>query len=185
MPVEKRKVSRFELLMDAGFGAQKAGDILIRAFARTGRDVYIEPMIPAEISPPPRTWAALSGSLIRVASFNLTNSGNNTDLMLASHEIVLERRLADEEYNPQCRILLDIGAKKTNEESYERVCKKVSQIGLKVYPFEVNNEAQNIIKQLLGKGRHMYYLGMLSSVYSMPEDVIIREIKLTFGSKLK
>ena len=55
MPAEKRHVSRFELVMDAGFGAQKAGDILIRALARTGRDVYIEPIIPAEISPPART----------------------------------------------------------------------------------------------------------------------------------
>ena len=55
MAVEKKNVVRFELLMDAGYGAQKAGDILIRAFARTNRDVYIEPMIPAEISPPART----------------------------------------------------------------------------------------------------------------------------------
>ena len=96
MSVEKRKVSRFELLMDAGYGAQKAGDILIRAFARTNRDVYIEPMIPAEISPPPRSREALSGSLIRVANFNLTNIGNSTDLILASHEVVLDRRLDDE-----------------------------------------------------------------------------------------
>ncbi|PIW63419.1 MAG: hypothetical protein COW13_01860, partial [Candidatus Omnitrophica bacterium CG12_big_fil_rev_8_21_14_0_65_50_5] len=48
-------VTRFELLMDAGFGAQKAGDILVQAFAHTGRFVYIEPMIPAEISPPSRS----------------------------------------------------------------------------------------------------------------------------------
>ena len=33
MSVENKKVCRFELLMDAGFGAQKAGDILISAFA--------------------------------------------------------------------------------------------------------------------------------------------------------
>ena len=38
--------------MDAGFGAQKAGDILIQAFVASGKYVYIEPMIPAEISPP-------------------------------------------------------------------------------------------------------------------------------------
>jgi len=55
MSKDKQHVQRFELLMDAGFGAQKAGDILIRAFAKVGRYVYIEPMIPAEISPPPRT----------------------------------------------------------------------------------------------------------------------------------
>ena len=58
MTVHKVRVSRFELLMDAGFGAQKAGDILISAFAHMGRYVYIEPMIPAEISPPARSRPA-------------------------------------------------------------------------------------------------------------------------------
>ena len=51
MSEEVLHIARFELLMDAGFGAQKAGDILIRAFAHTGRKVFIEPMIPAEIEP--------------------------------------------------------------------------------------------------------------------------------------
>ena len=76
MALEKRSVTRFELLMDAGFGAQKAGDILIKAFAKSAKYVYIEPMIPAEISPPPRTRPALSGVIIRVADFDITNIGN-------------------------------------------------------------------------------------------------------------
>jgi len=185
MPVEKTKVSRFELLMDAGYGAQKAGDILIRAFARTNRDVYIEPMIPAEISPPPRTPEALSGSLIRVADFNLTNIGNSTDLILASHEIVLNRRLDDEEYSSNCRILLDTGDQKLNEDAYKQVYKRVTRLGLTIYPFEIDKEAQTIIRALLGKGLNMYYLGILSNIYSMPKDVIVNEIKLTFGKRLK
>ena len=69
--VNNVRVGRFELLMDAGFGAQKAGDILIRAFARMGKYVFIEPTIPAEISPPVRTRPALSGVIIRVAEFDL------------------------------------------------------------------------------------------------------------------
>ncbi|MCR4338223.1 MAG: hypothetical protein NUV91_10510, partial [Candidatus Omnitrophica bacterium] len=79
---ENKSISRFELLMDAGFGAQSAGDILNKALAKTGRYVYIEPMIPAEISPPPRTRPALSGVIIRVADFDITNIGNDTDLIL-------------------------------------------------------------------------------------------------------
>jgi len=185
MSIKKRRVTRFELLMDAGFGAQKAGDILITAFARTNRDVYIEPMIPAEISPPPRTREALSGSLIRVANFNLTNIGNSTDLILASHEIVLNRRLDDEEYSSDCHVLLDMGDQKTNQDSYEKVCKRVTQLGLLLHPFEIDNKAQATIKSLLGKGKNMYYLGMLSNIYSMPEDIIVNEIQLTFGKKLK
>ncbi len=184
MSVEKISVARFELLMDAGFGAQKAGDILIKAFAHTGRYVYIEPMIPAEISPPPRTRPALSGVIIRVADFDLKNIGNDTDIILASQEIVLDRRLDDNEHNPNCRVLLDMGDKKANEESYENVCKRVTKLGLSIYPFEVAQEAKIIIKDLQGRGKNMYYLGMLSAIYNVPEETMIEEIKDAFGKKL-
>jgi len=185
MSCEKVDVSRFELLMDAGFGAQKAGDILIKAFAHTGKHVFIEPMIPAEISPPARTRPALSGTIIRLATFDLKNIGHDTDLILASHEIVLDRRLDDYEHNPNCKILLDMGDKKNNEDSYEEVCKRVSKSELNFYPIEITEEASTLIKSLAGKGRNMYYLGILSHIYTMTEDVMIEEIKSTFGKKLK
>ncbi|OGW96176.1 MAG: hypothetical protein A2Z81_09530 [Omnitrophica WOR_2 bacterium GWA2_45_18] len=171
--------------MDAGFGAQKIGDILIQAMAKTGRYVYIEPMIPAEISPPPRTRAALSGVIIRVGDFDITNIGNNTDVILAAHEIVLDRRLDDEEHNPHCHILLDIGEKKNNEESYEQVCKRVTKLGLNLYPFEITSEASLLVKSLGGKGKNMFYMGMLGCIYNASVDAIINEIKLTFGKKLE
>ncbi|MCK5580837.1 MAG: 2-oxoacid:acceptor oxidoreductase family protein [Candidatus Omnitrophica bacterium] len=182
---EKKHISRFELLMDAGFGAQKAGDILINAFAKMGKYVYIEPMIPSEISPPPRTKPAMSGVIIRLADFDLTNIGNNTDLIIASHEIVLDRRLDDQETNPNCRVLLDMGDRNKNEESYEQVCRRVTKLGLHVFPFEIDDESKAIIKELSGKGKNMYYLGILSDIYNMSTEILINEIKETFQSKLK
>lgn len=181
---EQKSICRFELLMDAGFGAQKAGDILIRAFAKTGRYVYIEPMIPAEISPPPRTRPSLSGVIIRVADFDITNIGNDTDLILASHEIVLDRRLDDDETNPSCRVLLDMGHKESNPESYENVCKRIAKLGLSIFPFEIDKESKAIVTALTGKGENMYYLGMLSAIYNMPKEILVEEITLTFGKKL-
>ena len=185
MSKEQYHVSRFELLMDAGFGAQKAGDILIQAFAHSGKYVFIEPMIPAEISPPARSRPALSGVIIRVADFDLTNIGNDTDLILAQHEIVLDRRLDDEEHNPNCRVLLDMGDKKANEESYENVCKRASKAGLKVHHFEITDKAKDLIKGLAGKGKNMFYLGMLAEIYSVTEEALIAEITAIFGKKLK
>ncbi len=182
---EKKKISRFELLMDAGFGAQKAGDILISAFAATGKYVYIEPMIPAEISPPPRTRPALSGVIIRVADFDITNIGNDADLILASHEIVLDRRLDDAEHNPSCRVLLDMGDKAANEESYDKVCKRVHQLGLSIIPFEIDADSKTIIQSMAGAGTNMYYLGMLACIYSTPVDIVKVKIEKTFGKKLK
>lgn len=185
MSSQKVKVSRFELLMDAGFGAQKAGDILIRAFAHTGRHIFVEPMIPAEISPPARSRPALSGALIRVADFDLKNAGNDTDLILAQHEIVLDRRLDDGEFNSDCRIILDMGDKSKNEDSYEKVCKRLAKESLNVFPFEIPSEAKTLITAMQGKGKNMFYLGMLSAIYAISEDAMIAEIKGIFGKKLK
>src|SRR4029077_13738144 len=127
MSVEKRPVTRFELLMDAGTGAQKAGDILLGAFVAMGQYVYVEPMIPAEISPPARSRPALSGVIVRLADFDVTNIGNDTDLILASHEIVLDRRLDDGEFNTNCRILLDMGDRDGNLDSYQMVLKRCTK----------------------------------------------------------
>jgi 2-oxoglutarate ferredoxin oxidoreductase subunit alpha len=184
MSVENKSVHRFELLMDAGFGAQKAGDILVQAFVSAGKFVYIEPMIPAEISPPARTSPALSGVIIRVADFDVTNIGNNTDFMIAAHEIVLARRLSDDEHHPNCRILLDMGDKTANEESYETVLKRCTKEGLTVIPFELDDASQSILKELGGKGKNLYYLGMLAYIYNLDEEFVLPEVRKSF-KKLK
>ncbi len=185
MAVEKKSVTRFELLMDAGFGAQKAGDILLSAFVAMGKYVYVEPMIPAEISPPARSKAALSGIIIRLADFNVTNIGNDTDLIIASHEVVLDRRLEDKEYNSKCVILLDMGDQESNPDSYEMVLKRCTQEGLSVIPFHTDEVSKTVIKELGGKGQNLYYLGMLSYIYNMDEEIVKEQIKKTFGKKLK
>jgi 2-oxoglutarate ferredoxin oxidoreductase subunit alpha len=183
MPVEKRSVTRFELLMDAGFGAQKAGDILLSAFVAMGEYVYVEPMIPAEISPPPRTAPALSGIIIRLADFDVTNIGNDSDLILASHEIVLNRRLEDGEYNRHCSILLDIGHRASNPDSYDAVLKRCSDEGLSVTLFDIDDTSKALLAELNNKGLNLFYLGMLSYIYSMDEEIVKTEIEKTFGKK--
>ena len=185
MSLEKRPVTRFELLMDAGTGAQKAGDILLGAFVGMGQYVYVEPMIPAEISPPARSRPALSGVIIRLADFDVTNIGNDTDLILAAHEIVLDRRLDDNEFNPTAKILLDMGDQEANPDSYEMVLKRCTKLGLSVIPFNVDPESQTIVKELGGKGQNLHYLGMLSYIYNMDEEMVQKEIIKTFGKKLK
>jgi len=185
MSLEKRPVTRFELLMDAGYGAQKAGDILLGAFVAMGQYVYVEPMIPAEISPPARSRPALSGVIIRLADFDVTNIGNDTDLILAAHEIVLDRRLDDNEFNTNAKILLDMGDQEANPDSYEMVLKRCAKLGLSVIPFQVDAESQTIVKELGGKGQNLYYLGMLSYIYNMDEEMVQTEIVKTFGKKLK
>ncbi|MEI6438382.1 MAG: 2-oxoacid:acceptor oxidoreductase family protein [Candidatus Omnitrophota bacterium] len=183
MSVEKRSVTRFELLMDAGFGAQKAGDILLAAFVAMGEYVYVEPMIPAEISPPPRTPFALSGIIIRLADFDVTNIGNDTDLILASQEVALDRRLNDKEYNKKCVVLLDVGDREKNPASYDAVIKRCTDEGLTVTTFDLDQPSKDILGDISGKGRNLYYLGMLSFIYGMDEEIVKVEIEKTLGKK--
>jgi 2-oxoglutarate ferredoxin oxidoreductase subunit alpha len=171
---------RFEVIMDAGNGAQKAGDILINAFAKTGRYVYIEPMIPAEISPPKRTKYSMSGIVIRVADYDITNIGSGTDLMLVEHEILLDRRLDDKEYFPHATILLDMGEQAKNKDAYDAAMEKANAAGLKLIPFHMDDETKKIIGDLGGNGKNMFYLGMLARIFNFPKEQVIQEIRTTF-----
>lgn len=175
-----KDVLRFELIMDAGNGAQKAGDILIKAFAQSGRYVFIEPLIPAEISPPKRTPHSMSGAVIRVANYEITNIGSTSDIMLFEHEILLDRRLNDNDYTQGGLVLLDMAESKRNGDAYEAAIKRAEDAGLNVVKFDMDDESLEIIKELNGNGKNMFYLGMLSAVFSIDQNEMIEFIRLTF-----
>lgn len=171
---------RFELLMDAGNGAQKAGDILIKAFAKMGVFVYIEPIIPAEISPPKRTPHSLSGVVIRLSSTEITNIGSFSDIVVVEHEILLKRRFSDNEFDDNCIIFLDQGFRKRAEKEYQELELLAKDRGHKLIPFEINQEAEAIIKSLGGNGKNMFYLGILCNLFNVKKQTLIDFIRLTF-----
>lgn len=171
---------RFELIMDAGNGAQKAGDILINAFAKTGRYVYIEPMIPAEISPPKRTKYSMSGVVIRVADYDITNIGSGTDLMVVEHEILLDRRLDDREYHPGSTILLDMGDEAKNKDAYKAAMDRATSLGLKLIPFSMDDATRQTMASLGGNGKNMYYLGLLAQIFQVSKEELSQNIRQIF-----
>jgi len=171
---------RFELIMDAGNGAQKSGDILISAFAKSGNFVYIEPMIPAEISPPKRTKYSMSGVVIRVANFDVTNIGSGTDLMLFEHEILLQTRLDDKEYLPGATVLIDMGDEARNKDAYKAAIDRAESLGLKVIPFNMDDDSKKIMQDLGGNGKNMFYLGMLTRIFNVSKDQLKDAIRSTF-----
>ncbi len=171
---------RFELIMDAGNGAQKAGDILINTFAKTGRFVFIEPMIPAEISPPKRTPYSMSGVVIRVADYEINNIGSGTDLMLFEHEILLDRRLDDQEFLPGSIALLDMGDEPKSKEAYQAAMERAKNIGLKLIPFGMDDEAKKTMSELGGNGKNMFYLGILARIFSVSKEQLAQDIRQTF-----
>jgi len=176
----KKEIMRFELLMDAGNGAQKAGDILIKCFAKAGKHVFIEPLIPAEISPPKRTPHSMSGAVIRVSQHELTNIGSSTDIMFSEHEILLDRRLQDKEYTEGATVLLDLGDEKRAKDAYAAAIAKAQEAGLNVITFDMDEESQGLIRELNGNGKNMYYLGMLSALYQVSLEDVEGAVRSTF-----
>jgi len=176
----QKHVMRFEVIMDAGNGAQKAGDILIKTLAKSGRYVFIEPIIPAEISPPKRTPHSMSGAIIRVADFEISNIGSSTDLMLFEHEILLDRRLEDRDYEQNSIVLLDLAEEKRAKDAYATAIKKAKDLGLNVFTFHMDDDSLAHIKGLNGNGKNMYYMGMLASIYKISKEEMVAAIRSTF-----
>ena len=172
--------TRFELLMDAGNGAQKAGDILVTSLAKAGQYVFIEPIIPAEISPPKRTPHSMSGVVIRLSNQEITNIGDYSELMLVEHEILLERRLMDKEYAEKSLVLIDMGDEQRAPEAYESVMALARSKGLQVCPFRMDEEVQGIMKTLNGNGKNMFYLGMLTAFYHADKEDVEKAVRQTF-----
>ncbi len=181
----KTGLVRFELLMDAGDGAQKAGDILIKALARGGRYVFSEPIIPAEISPPRRTKFSMSGVIIRVADFDIISIGNDSDVIIAGHEILLSRRLEDQEYHIPCKVLLDMGDAEKNRDSYDQAINEATQKGLEVIPFHIDDQTRELMRSVKreagrGTGNNMYYLGIMTYLFDVNLDIVMSVIEKTF-----
>jgi 2-oxoglutarate ferredoxin oxidoreductase subunit alpha len=78
-----------------------------------------------------------------------------------------------------------MGDQEANPDSYETVLKRATKLGLNIIPFNVDPESRILVKELGGKGQNLYYLGMLSYIYNMDEEIVKSEILKTFGQKLK
>ena len=171
---------RFELLMDAGNGAQKAGDILIKALAKVGAYVFIEPIIPAEISPPKRTPYSLSGVVIRISNTEITNIGSDSNFILVEHDILAIKRLSELEYADDCEVLIDTSFESRTPEGYQQVKDICSKETMKYVPFSIDENAETLVKELHGNGKNMYFLGILSTIFKVNSDDVEKLIRDTF-----
>ncbi|MCB1863619.1 MAG: 2-oxoacid:acceptor oxidoreductase family protein, partial [Gammaproteobacteria bacterium] len=96
-----------EIVSDSGEGAQKAGQTFGSVSARMGNGVWTVEIIPAEIKPPARSPAGASGIRIRLGSKQVTNMGDQADLVVAFNEQVLYSRIANGAYKAGTVLLID------------------------------------------------------------------------------
>jgi len=191
MPVVKKKTTTIdqhvvEIISDSGEGAQRCGQALGAIAARMGNGVWTDEIIPAEIRPPARSVAGASGNRIRLGASRITNGGDHTDLVIAFNEQVLLGRVRAGELKPDCTILLE-GMWRENPDpaiadAYAGTYDKLIEAGYKVIEIPMERECRTMVADAR-RGKNMFALGILCSIYSLDLQVAREQIALTFGKK--
>jgi 2-oxoglutarate ferredoxin oxidoreductase subunit alpha len=175
-----------EIISDSGEGAQRCGQSLGSIAARMGNGIWTVEIIPAEIRPPARSVAGASGIRIRIGAGRITNGGDETDLVIAFNEQVLLGRVRDRELKPGCTILLESMWRESKDSkisaAYEETCDKLVAAGYKVREVPMERECLALVGDAR-RGKNMFALGMLCSIYSLDLELAREQIALTFGKK--
>ena len=175
-----------EVISDSGEGAQRCGQSLGAIAARMGIGTWTVEIIPAEIRPPARSVAGASGNRIRIGAGYITNGGDETDLVIAFNEQVLLGRVRAGELAPGCTILLESLWREHKDEavraSYAQTVERLAAAGYKVIEIPMGRECAAVVPNA-EKGKNMFALGMLCSIYSLELELAREQIALAFGKK--
>ena len=175
-----------EVISDSGEGAQRCGQSLGSIAARMGNGIWTVEIIPAEIRPPARSVAGASGNRIRMGSGRVTNGGDETDLVVAFNEQVLLGRVRDGELKPGCIILMESMWRTHSDPkivaSYVEAHDRLVAAGYRVYEIPMEQECRALIADAR-RGKNMFALGMLCSLYSLDLQLGREQIAITFGKK--
>jgi 2-oxoglutarate ferredoxin oxidoreductase subunit alpha len=184
--VQTLKEHIVEVISDSGEGAQRCGQSLGSIAARMGNGIWTVEIIPAEIRPPARSVAGASGNRIRIGAGPVTNGGDRTDLVVAFNEQVLLGRVRAGELKPGCTILLESLWREHKDLNiklaYNDVLEKLKNAGYRVHEIPMDAECRKL-GLAPERGKNMFVLGMLCSIYSLDLQLGRDQIALTFGKK--
>ena len=175
-----------EVISDSGEGAQRCGQSLGSIAARMGIGIWTVEIIPAEIRPPARSVAGASGNRIRLGAGRVTNGGDLTNLVVAFNEQALLGRVRAGELAPRCTILLESMWREHRDpairESYEKAVASLRSAKYNVIEIPMGRECNAVVPNA-EKGKNMFALGMLCSIYSLELGLAREQIALAFGKK--
>ena len=175
-----------EIVSDSGEGAQRCGQTFGAIASQMGLGVWTVEIIPAEIRPPARSVAGGSGNRIRLGSKRITNGGNETDLVIAFNEQVLLGRVRTGELKPGCTILLESMWREHKDpkivESFTETYDQLAKAGYKVVEIPMERQCKTILADSR-RGKNMFALGILCSIYSFDLKLAREQIAITFGKK--
>lgn len=175
-----------EIISDSGEGAQRCGQSLAALAARSGNGVWTVEIIPAEIQPPARSIAGASGSRVRLGSRPVTNGGDEADLVVAFNEQALIGRVRAGELKPGCRILLEDMWREHRDPAvaaaYAETHAELLAAGYRVVEVPMEQECRRIVSDPR-RGKNMFALGMLCSIYGFDPALAREQVARTFAKK--
>ena len=175
-----------EVVSDSGEGAQRCGQTFGAIAARMGNGIWTVEIIPAEIQPPARSIEGASGNRVRIGSRRITNGGDEADLVVAFNERVLLGRVREGELKPGCTILLESMWRDDRDEgvtrSYDATVRDLVASGYRVIEVPMDRASREIVGDPR-KGKNMFALGMLCSIYSLDLALAREQVARTFGKK--
>jgi 2-oxoglutarate/2-oxoacid ferredoxin oxidoreductase subunit alpha len=175
-----------EIISDSGEGAQRCGQSLAAIAARSGNGVWTVEIIPAEIQPPARSIAGASGNRVRLGTRPVTNGGDEADIVVAFNEQVLLGRVRAGELKPGARILLERMWREDRNPaiatSYAAAVDELVTAGYRVVEVPMEQECRRLVADPR-KGKNMFALGILCSIYGFPPEVARAEVARIFGKK--
>jgi 2-oxoglutarate ferredoxin oxidoreductase subunit alpha len=175
-----------EILSDSGEGAQRCGQAFAAIAARSGHGIWTVEIIPAEIQPPARSVAGASGNRIRLGGGPITNGGDEADLVVAFNEQVLVGRETAGELKPGCLVLLESMWREDRDatiaQAYVTVHADLVSRGYRVIEIPMERECRKLVPDPR-RGKNMFALGILCSIYRLDLQLGRDQIALTFGKK--
>ena len=175
-----------EVISDSGEGAQRCGQSLAAIAARSGNGIWTVEIIPAEIQPPARSVAGASGIRIRIGAKRVTNGGDQTDLAVAFNEQVLLGRVKAGELKKGATIILENLWRQHPDPavaaSYASTVTALREAAFHVVEAPLDQECRKLVTDPR-KGKNMFVLGMLCSIYSLDLKLARAQIAQIFGKK--
>lgn len=175
-----------EIVSDSGEGAQTCGQMFADICARNGNGVWTVEIIPAEIEPPSRSPAGASGNRIRLGSGPVNNAGDTADLVVALNEQVLYSRIDSGALRPGTIVLVDSSwGTHLNEDIRARYAAAIEDFrtrGYCVIEVPMDRECRKYTDNPR-KGKNVWVLGMLCSLYSLDQSRVHENISRKFAKK--
>ena len=175
-----------EVVSDSGEGAQKCGQIFGSVSAKMGNGVWTVEIIPAEVEPPPRNPVGASGIRIRLGDREVTNWGDEANVVVAFNEQALLGRHRLDALAPDATILLEsMWATHPDPDIRAQWNDALHELSGRDYTIiEVPMEDQCLtVVDDPRRGKNMFVLGMLAWIFARDIDRCREQIAHAFRTK--